>query len=160
MAKSTPEAYRERRISLFEERLKCLTIGTAKREVARHFQRLVRVRALDDQNLIQCVLCGVKHPLNSNKMDSGHFYSRRHAATMFDFRNCHPCCVSCNKHKGGNLAEYQRWMTANYTQLELADLHAKHLEEKCWTRRELAELKFGFMEEIKKIESKAIINHE
>lgn len=40
-------------------------------------------------------------------MDAGHFISRRHKATELEPDNVWPQCKRCNRHLGGNYAEYR-----------------------------------------------------
>ena len=59
-----------------------------------------------------CVTCGsVKAP---DKLDASHFISREHLATMFDERNVHTACVSCNRFKQGKWPEYFEFMEVQY----------------------------------------------
>ena len=77
----TPEEKHERRVGRFEQSLKCLTLGKAKNNVAKEFQKLVRMEEADDNGICTCVICGFRGRWNNDKksgsqgIDAGHFYS-------------------------------------------------------------------------------------
>jgi hypothetical protein len=53
--------------------------------------------------------------------------------------------VNCNKHLGGNAAEYERFMVAKYGRAVVLDLKELSTESIKWTCEELAEKKIQFM---------------
>lgn len=58
-------------------------------------QRLVRLKASDDNGYCQCVTCGkIDHYKN---MQGGHFYSRRHTVFKLFEENIHVQCPACNQ---------------------------------------------------------------
>jgi hypothetical protein len=71
------------------------TIAQEVEKAAKLMQRLVRLKASDDNGYCQCVTCGkVDHYKN---MQGGHFYSRRHLIFKLYIENCHPQCPGCNQ---------------------------------------------------------------
>ncbi|MDA7760515.1 recombination protein NinG [bacterium] len=57
-------------------------------------QKLVRMKAADDNGYAQCVSCGrVDH---WKGMDGGHYYSRRHTRLKLFLENLHIQCKRCN----------------------------------------------------------------
>ena len=152
----TPEEKHERRIDRLEQTLKCLQLNKAINNVAAEFQRFIKLSESDEYGTVTCVTCGVQGDWNATKgvmgalFDAGHFYSRKHAATIFCPMNVHVQCVGCNRYKSGNLDEYRKYMEARYSQEQLEWLHLEHFKIKQWTRRELAELKAGYLDGIKR----------
>jgi hypothetical protein len=61
-------------------------------DVAKVFQRLVRMLESDANGNCSCVTCGKVLPWNDSAMNAGHFISRSRHATVFHFINCHPQC--------------------------------------------------------------------
>ncbi len=63
-------------------------------KAAKLLQRLVRLKASDDNGYCQCVTCGkVDHYKN---MQGGHFYGRRNLVFKLFEENIHPQCPACN----------------------------------------------------------------
>ena len=79
-------------------------------------QKLVRLKAADDNGYCQCVSCGkVEH---WSDMDGGHFIDKGHSSRWaLEEENVHPQCKGCNgfgmKH-GTARYTYQRWMEDYY----------------------------------------------
>ena len=119
-------------------------------EVAKHFQRLVRLRQADRSGFVWCILCETKRPHNHKGIDAGHFYPRgNHSRTIFEDMNCHPCCVRCNHHSSGNIRAYSEWMKHAYPADLLIWLEIESKKPKKWEYHELAELKARYLDQIK-----------
>ena len=119
-------------------------------EVAKHFQRLVRLRQADRNGFVWCILCETKRPYNHGGIDAGHFYPRgKHSRTIFWDMNCHPCCVRCNQYSSGNLRAYSEWMQHTYPKDMLDCLAANAAMSHKWEYHELAELKALYLDQIK-----------
>ena len=70
------------------------TIAQETDKAAKLLQRLVRLKASDDNGYCQCVTCGkIDHYKN---MQGGHFYSRRHLVFKLFEENLNPQCAGCN----------------------------------------------------------------
>ena len=70
------------------------TVAQEVDKAAKLLQRLVRLKASDDNGYCQCVTCGkVDHYKN---MQGGHFYGRRHLVFKLFEENIHPQCPACN----------------------------------------------------------------
>ena len=129
-------------------------------DVAKLFQKLVRLRAADSNGVISCVLCGKRTPFNSQGMHGGHRWSRGgHSATIFDERNVAPCCWICNSMNSGNIKAYDQWLDFRYPASEVQSLRLKAKQVKSWGYDELAGMKIVYLDQIK-IESKRIENGE
>jgi hypothetical protein len=61
--------------------------------------------------------------------------------------------VNCNKHLGGNAAEYERYMIAKYGQEAVDDLKVISWASIKWTCEELAEKKIQFLEMERKLKA-------
>ena len=123
-------------------------------DVARVFQRLVRMLHADKHGNCTCCTCGKVLPWNDAGMNAGHFVSRSRHATVFHFINCHPQCAACNDHKGGNAAKYEQYMIATYGSEVVSDLQICAEQTLKWTCEELAEKKIQLLEMARKEEAK------
>lgn len=121
-------------------------------DVAREFQRLVRMLHADESGNCTCCTCGKVLPWNDSGMNAGHFVSRSRHATVFHHINCHPQCASCNdpKRKGNKSAEYERYMIATYGSEVVSDLKICGEQKLKWTCEQLAEKKIQLMEMVRK----------
>ncbi len=59
----------------------------------RVFSKYIRTKYLRD-NFVECVTCNRKYPIN--KIQAGHFMSRKHYSTRWDEENVFPQCYGCN----------------------------------------------------------------
>lgn len=123
-------------------------------DVARVFQRLVRMLHADENGNCTCVTCGKVLPWNDSGMNAGHYVSRSRHATVFHFINCHPQCASCNDHKGGNAAKYEQFMLSKYGSERVSDLQICAEQKLRWTCEELAEKKIQLLEMARKEDAK------
>jgi len=140
---------RENRICRFEQSFRRFGIGTNVQHVATIWQRLVRLRHSDEWGYCRCVITGRRYPAEgSNLLDSGHFFSRSIRSLIFHEMNCHPQAVSENRF-GTFHAQYAEWLRLNYSEAERTELERLANVTKVWTKRELAELKVEFLDDIK-----------
>ena len=119
-------------------------------DVAKEFQRLVRMLHADDSGNCTCATCGKVLPWNDSGMNAGHFVSRSRHATVFHHINYHPQCASCNDHKGGNAAKYEQFMIEKYGSEVVSDLKSCGEQKLKWTCEQLAEKKIQLMEAVRK----------
>lgn len=146
--KLSNEQKRENKRQRMLDRYRSMSITKVRNEVAKTFQKLVRMQAADKNGVVACVTCGRKHKWNSGLIDAGHFYSRRHLGTLLHPRNVAPQCVHCNKYKDGELIEYTFWMQRNYTQEELDELKRLKKAGCKRTKWELCDLRMEYMDKI------------
>jgi len=116
-------------------------------------QKLVRLKAADENGYCQCVTCGVsKHWKESQ---GGHFISRRYTATKILEENIHPQCYGCNgpKAKDGTVTiAYTLFMQDTYGREFVDELQRiKHIPKK-YTRDEIADIKKEYRDQIKILE--------
>ena len=77
---------------------KKLTIAGEIEKAAVTMQKLVRMKAADDNGYVSCITCGrVAH---YKTMDGGHYFSRRQTRLKLFSGNCHPQCKRCNMMMG------------------------------------------------------------
>jgi len=144
---------RANKVARTVERYKALRLSKCVADVAKSFQLLVRLRAVESDGKLTCCSCGNRdYPQNS--MDSGHWQSRKHWSTIFDFRNCAPQCAFCNRFASRLVtAAYDEWMLKTYGQEVMDELIALARRPRDFTREELAELKQQYLDELRGLES-------
>ena len=75
----------------------------SKKKADRKFSEFIRRR--DTKNGVgKCITCGEFKPYD--KLDAGHFISRRFQATRYNEKNCHVQCLKCNRFENGNQFEH------------------------------------------------------
>jgi hypothetical protein len=144
--KLTAAEKHRRQVERIAHRLSAMSPQNRINDVARAFQRVVRMLEADKHGNCTCVTCGKVLPWNDAGMNSGHFVSRSRHATVFHFINCHPQCASCNDHKGGNAARYEEYMVAKYGREVVDELKICGEQKLRWTCEELAEKKIQFLD--------------
>jgi hypothetical protein len=144
--KLTAAEKRRNKVEKMANRLAAMAPQNRINDVARAFQRLVRMLEADERGNCQCVTCGKVLPWNDSGMNAGHFVSRARHATVFHFINCHPQCASCNDHKGGNAARYEEYMVATFGREVVDELKICGEQKLKWTCEQLAEKKIQFLE--------------
>jgi hypothetical protein len=127
------------------------TIAQEVEKAAVLLQRLVRLKAADENGYCTCVTCGVIKKWN-DEMQGGHFFERGRTATKLMVENVHPQCSGCNAFKmkttGGVLA-YRRYMVDMYGEDGLDELEAESRKVKKYSRQEVEDIAADFKEQIK-----------
>jgi len=135
---------------------KALSIGKLTDKAATLLQRLVRLKASDDNGYCSCVTCGkVDH---FKKMDGGHFIERGVKATKLMEENVNPQCKGCNgfgmKYKSSVVLDYRRYMVDMYGEEFVEELEmAKHKTHKFY-RPELEEMIIELSERVREQEKR------
>lgn len=81
-------------------------------KVFSHYIR-IRDRISNDQSM--CVTCGAIHNWKgSNKLDCGHFQSRRHLSTRWHEKNASAQCVRCNRYGSGEQYKFGLAIDSKY----------------------------------------------
>jgi len=122
--------------------------------VAVALQKLVRLKASDENGYASCVTCGkVEH---YKYMDGGHFMERGRTATKLTEENIHPQCKRCNMLMGKGCTsvalDYRDYMVEMYGEEFIEELRAKSREVKKWDRWELEDMYKEINEQIKELE--------
>ena len=77
-------------------------------------------------------------------LQAGHWLPRRHNSVLFDERNCHAQCFSCNIGKKGNPVKYFHFMEKKYGREVMEELERLDTEPKQFKEYEMIELKKTF----------------
>jgi len=88
------------------------SIAALMNEAAALLQRIVRMKAADENGYCTCVTCGSKH--HWKELDGGHFISRTKTIHKLLEENIHPQCKKCNGFLGGNHIPYALFMIDTY----------------------------------------------
>ena len=97
-----------------------MTVSKLKKELDKWFSLYIRLRESTIDGVTHCFTCGKID--YHNKLQCGHFQSRRFLATRFDEENCQVQCVACNMFRGGEQFKFALGLDAEYgdgTALEL-----------------------------------------
>lgn len=90
-------------------------------------QKLVRLKAADDNGYAACVSCGQMG--HWKEMDGGHYIPKGHSSYWaLDECNVHPQCKSCNAYGmrfGTAAQEYTKWMIDYYGRDFVDDMEQK-----------------------------------
>jgi len=114
-------------------------------------QKLVRLKASDDNGLCQCVSCG-KWDYWKN-MDGGHFIAKGHSSYWaLREENIHVQCKSCNgwgMKFGTSQIQYTRWMDDYYGKDFVTEMIEKKRHPIKYYKKDLIELTKAWNEQIK-----------
>lgn len=77
-----------------------------------YFSRALRLMGANDQGVCFCATCGI--PREVKKIQCGHFMTRNHKATRWEFKNCAPQCGACNGNKGGEQFRMGEYLDKKY----------------------------------------------
>ena len=77
----------------------------------RVFSKYIRTKYLRD-NFVECVTCNRKYPIN--KIQAGHFMSRKHYSTRWDEDNVFPQCYGCNVMQQGQQYLFSKFIDNKY----------------------------------------------
>ncbi|MGB2259719.1 MAG: recombination protein NinG [Porticoccaceae bacterium] len=126
------------------------TIAQEIDKAAVDMQKLVRMKAADDNGYVSCVSCGkVGH---WKTYDGGHFYSRRHTRLKLFLENCHPQCKRCNMLMGDPIVNdaYRRYMVEMYGERRVEAMKKlTYLPPAKYTREQVKEYRQDIKDQIK-----------
>jgi hypothetical protein len=115
------------------------TVAKLREEAAVLLQKLVRMKAADENGLASCVTCGKRQ--HYKEMDGGHFISRKWTATKLVEENIHPQCKGCNQYASGRHDDYSLYMVDTYGIEMVRELSDKKRELCKQNRIELEDIK-------------------
>jgi hypothetical protein len=115
------------------------TVAKLREEAAVLLQKLVRMKAADENGLASCVTCGKRQ--HYKEMDGGHFISRKWTATKLVEENIHPQCKGCNQYASGRHDDYSLYMVDTYGIEMVRELNDKKRELCKQNRIELEDIK-------------------
>ena len=114
------------------------TLSTLVKKLDKVFSRYIRLRDAMPGGYCRCISCGQIKPIE--KMDCGHFFSRRHMATRFDEDNCNAECSFDNRFNAEHLVGYREHLIEKIGAQRFALLEVKHNQVKKWSTWELEQL--------------------
>lgn len=94
-----------------------------------------------------CVCCGSKE-----RLQCGHYISRRKKSVRFDLMNCNAQCSGCNIKHNYDIAPYTNYMLVRYGEQELKMLCEEAKKIKQWKALELHDLIDNFTEQLNTLE--------
>lgn len=127
------------------------TIAQEVDAVAVLLQKLVRVKAADEDGYCICVTCGASKHWKDG-MQGGHFISRKYTGTKLLEENVHPQCSGCNgpRAKDGTVTiAYTMYMIDTYGREFVDELQRLKSTPKKYTRDEVADLRADFRAQLK-----------
>lgn len=83
-------------------------------QTAKLLQRLVRMKAADENGRATCVLCGRVDDYRS--MDGAHYIPRTFRRWALSMCNVHCVCACCNRMDPTHRAAYHDWMVREHSQ--------------------------------------------
>ena len=126
------------------------SVAKLREEAAVLLQKLVRMKAADENGFATCVTCGQRQ--HYKEMDGGHFISRTWKATKLIEENVHPQCKGCNKYASGKYDDYALYMVDTYGIEMVRELNDKKRELCKQNRIELEEIKLELRARIREQE--------
>lgn len=130
---------------------KSKSIAKLVEEAAVLMQKLVRLKAADEDGIVTCCTCGIRRKWN-DQMDGGHFIERSYLGTKLLEENIHPQCKTCNGPFGGtpkgNPVAYTLFMIDTYGREFLDELEQLKNTSKKYTRSEIEEIKADLKKQI------------
>lgn len=120
-------------------------------------QKLVRMKAANENGYCSCVCCGETKKWNQG-IQGGHFIDRGNKATKMMEENIHPQCDYCNSHmsnQGFVKGRYTIYMQETYGNNFVEELLAKKGEIKKFYRADVLDIIKDFKKRIK-IEEKRL----
>jgi hypothetical protein len=120
-------------------------------------QKLVRVKAADDNGLVQCVTCSKWS--HWKDMQGGHFISRKSTQWKLAEENVHPQCPGCNgflMNHGNGKQIYTTWMIDFYGRDFVDHMIATSRLTRKYTRAEVAEIAADFKAQIVEHEARVV----
>lgn len=88
------------------------SIAALVEDAATILQRIVRMKAADENGIATCVTCGRRE--HWKDMDGGHYISRTYTAHKLLEENIHPQCKGCNRFGHRVHDDYSRFMRETY----------------------------------------------
>ena len=96
----------------------------------------------------ECVTCGTK--AHWQKLQAGHFMSRKHYSTRWDERNVEVQCVACNVYRYGEQYKFSKYLGQDLSD-ELLAKSRETVKIKDWELEEMIET---YKQKVKKLDSK------
>lgn len=113
------------------------TIAKLVDECAVILQKIVKIKAADENGMVKCVTCGkIDH---WKEMDGGHWIPRTYTIHKITEENIHPQCRRCNRFRSGEGSAYTLFMIDTYGREFVDEMERTKRDIKKWTRPEIEE---------------------
>ena len=129
---------------------KTKSIAKLVEEAAVLLQKLVRLKAMDENGYVSCVTCGTTRQWNDG-MQGGHFISRKWLALKLEEENVHPQCSCCNGPLRGNPIQYTIFMIDTYGREKVEEMERLKHESRKFYRAEVKDITQDLKEQIKEL---------
>ena len=134
-----------------KKRTRHKTIRALVNDIAEQMQKLVRLKAADENGYVNCVTCStVDH---WTQMDGGHYIKREKRKHVLLEENIHPQCRKCNRFLGGNDSKYTLYMIDMYGRDFVDWLHATASEVVKEFRPDLEDKLFEVKAQVRELET-------
>lgn len=117
----------------------------------RVFSKYIRTKYLRD-NFVECVTCNRKYPIN--KIQAGHFMSRKHYSTRWDEENVFPQCYGCNVMQQGQQYLFSKFIDEKFGEGYSDVLLFKSRETVKFADHEIEEMIQDYTKRLKDLEKK------
>ena len=101
---------------------KKISVPVLQQLLDRIFSVYIRLKYANQFGFCRCITCG--EMMSWIRIQNGHYIDRRHIATRYDERNCHPQCSRCNIGLRGNHEKYKRAILSEYGVKVLEELES------------------------------------
>lgn len=128
---------------------KKLSIPILQQLLDRIFSVYIRLKHANQFGFCKCITCG--EMFSWIRIQNGHYIDRRHMATRYDERNCHPQCPRCNIGSRGNLEKYKRAIITKYGVKVLEELESGKRSIEKWTIADYQEKITYYKGEVKRM---------
>lgn len=105
------------------KKAKAKSLGWWKAKADTSHSLCVRLQAADSEGNVRCYTCG--KVMMVKEAQCGHFVSRQHNSTRWDFDNTRVQCVGCNVFGGGRVATYAERLDKELGARTVARLYRK-----------------------------------
>ena len=129
--------------------MKTMTVSKAKANAWKVFSKYIRLR--DTNNLgTGCYTCGAYYSID--RMQAGNFISGRHPTYLFDERQVHAQCKTCNIFKHGATLDYEEHLIKDYGKEAVEEMKAHRKDLKQFKVFELLEIEQKYKSKLKEYE--------
>lgn len=126
------------------------SIASLVNDAASLLQRLVRIKAADENGMCICVTCGKAD--HWKDMDGGHFIKRTYTAHKLLEENIHPQCRRCNRFMDGEGPAYTLYMIDIYGRDFVDELEQTKRTPRKYRRVEILEIIEELKQRVKEAE--------
>ena len=120
-------------------------------ELDRVFSKYIRTKYIRD-NFVECVTCNRKYTIN--KIQAGHFMSRKHYSTRWDEENVFPQCYGCNVMQQGQQYLFSKFIDEKFGEGYSDVLLFKSRETVKFSDYEIEEMIQDYTKRLKDLEKK------